>query len=188
MDALNEVSWQMLHPEPARYAFTEAEWFRTVVGMGYLRTEARALLDAWQARGVLLPLLVRQHDADQPGWAFAHRSILEYLAASKVAKFPDPVAAIERYLWQSQPDGTQAWEPDAQEFLPFVAGCMLDPMPLLERLMQLDRDKPDALYIMARLAGRCLAETDHTQLGSTLVHRILQNADGARRPARPAQR
>jgi HEAT repeat protein len=179
MGALKEVSWRLLGPQPARYAFTETEWFRAILGLSYSRVEARALLDAWQTRGVLLPLLVRHRGVDQPGWAFAHRSILEYLAAANVAELPDPVAAIERYLWRPQPDESLAWEPDAQELLQFVAGCMTDPNPLLSRLRHLERDRPDALFVMARLAGRCLADVDHTRLDPAVVSAILHRAHAA---------
>jgi hypothetical protein len=122
---------------------------------------------------------VRHGGVEQPGWAFAHRSILEYLAADHVARLPDPVAPLERYLWVRQSDESEAWEPDAQELIPFVAGCMANPTPLFQRLVALDRDKPDALYIMARLAGRCLADVDDTRLTPALVDDILDRAEAA---------
>ncbi|MBA4063621.1 MAG: hypothetical protein C0501_07895 [Isosphaera sp.] len=176
---LRRACWHLLGPSPARYAFARDEWFDALEQAGYSTERAGALLNEWQARGVLLPLLVQRHGETSRGWAFAHRSILEFLAAEHVARLPDPVAAINRYLWTPPPDGPETWEPDAQEFLPFLAGCMTDPSSLLSRMLELDAQLPDALYVMARLAGRCLTDIDADRLRPPgLLDQVLDRAEG----------
>jgi hypothetical protein len=112
--------------------------------------------------------------------AFLHRSFLEYLAAAHVATLDNPVAEIERFLWQpDRKTGNRKWEPAAEEFLIYLAGRMKEPSKMLERIQRENKDHPDALYVMARLAGHCLVDVDPTSLDEMVVDTILNNAEEA---------
>lgn len=180
MRLLRRACWALIAPAPARSAFTEDEWKDAIEGLDVSVEKTSLLMAQWTDRGLLLPQMVVEKDSKRHGRAFAHRSILEYFAAARVAELPDPVAAVSGYLWTEQSDASVTWEPDAQELIQFVAGCMDDPTPLLDRLMWFEREKQDALYVMARLAGKCLIDVDHTRLSrSPLVTQVLDAAYGA---------
>jgi HEAT repeat protein len=174
---LRRVAWQLFQFKPAAWSFDAVDrWVPAVdcaIGSKY-SFKVDQYRDILRKAGLVV-------DTGNGTEAFLHRTFLEYLAAAHVARLPDPVAATGRFLWQpDKTTGRLKWEPAAEEFLTFVAGCMDDPTPLLKRIQEDDAKHPDALYVMARLASRCLVDLDPDQADDkALIDELLDRAEDA---------
>jgi HEAT repeat protein len=88
----------------------------------------------------------------------------EYLMARSLAEQP-----FEQ--WRSVVQAHCWFEPDWLGTIILLAGCLVDPNPLLRTLL----DEPkDAFQAMLLLAGRCLVEADKTMVQQELAERIIR--------------
>jgi HEAT repeat protein len=167
---LRHVVWALYRVNPARTLFPDDEWIDEIVraakGLG-LRWDTQEVLDELRATGLLVsPALGKR--------MFLHRTFLEYLAAEHVAQQAEPLAHVEPFLWQPGGDGVRHWQPAAAEMICFLVGCLRDPDPLLQRLIQLDEEHQDHFRTMLLLAGRALADAPNARLSDGLSREITE--------------
>ncbi len=93
-----------------------------------------------------------------------HPDFQAYLLAASLAG--QPLAA-----WLQQVQQHRWFDPDWNEVLVFLAGCLPDPNPLLEALLQ---EPHDVFHTLLLLAGRCLVETRRTLVKDALADAIIQ--------------
>jgi HEAT repeat protein len=87
----------------------------------------------------------------------------EYLMARSLAEQPFDQwrSVVQAHCW---------FDPDWLGTIILLAGCLVDPNPLLRTLL----DEPeDAFHAMLLLAGRCLVEADKTVVQQELAERII---------------
>ena len=160
---LGHVAWTLFQRNPAGNAASDDRWDDAMV-------DAKSKVGVDVGVDTIFEWLSDSGLIVHPGrgqTAFLHRSFLEYLSAWHVARLADPVAEIEQFLWQPDPEVRWKWTPAAGEMLAFLAACMGDAAPLAQRLVDLDRDQRDLNRTMLFLAGRVLSEA-HSPRGKML--------------------
>jgi HEAT repeat protein len=92
----------------------------------------------------------------------AHPIFQDYQEARALARLPFDVlwARIRPHLW---------CDPDWENRLLLLAGCLEQPMPFLRALLA---EESDAFAWILLLAGRCLAEMDPTRVDPTVVQAL----------------
>jgi hypothetical protein len=170
MRALGRMAYELFAPDPARTTFTVAECLTNLERQQFPPDGAEQLLAGWRECGLFVP--TRDPETKEDARFFAHRTFLEYLAAWYAATLPDPVAVARPYLWLPAGAGGYEWMPAAETFLVFLASCLRHPALLLRELVRAHDERPDALGVMMRLAGRCLSESAEVRDDPVLVRRI----------------
>ena len=178
ISVLQHVAWTLFRDNPAGWSFHgKKEWVPAVTKArsGQLEMRTARFKSGLRTCGLVVP-------TGNGTEAFLHRTFLEYLAAAHVALMSEPhrTKAVNRFLWtRGNSQQNWQWEPAAEEFLTFVAGCMKDPTPLLRRIHAEGERLPDALFVMIRLAGRCLKDVHPDKVDSPFLSEILDNAETA---------
>jgi hypothetical protein len=165
---LRQLAWSLFRVNPARTLFSDDEWIDEVVKACKelnLQWSTEEVLTELRATGLLVSPASGQR-------RLLHRTLLEFLAAEYIAQQADPLIHIEPFLWQPDKDGILRWQPAAAEMICFLAGCLVDPNPLLRRLVQLDEEQRDQFRTMLLLAGQVLADVDETGLDDPLAQTI----------------
>jgi hypothetical protein len=94
-------------------------------------------------------------------WSFAHRSILEFLAARCLSRQPNWLDEISQHFW---------FQPEWVEVLTFLAGLVENADPLVERLEQEQDDIfGSMLLLQARVVG-------FGKVSETLAQRVAERA------------
>jgi HEAT repeat protein len=134
---LDRIAWNLFRQSPERNLFTLEAWQSAA-------TEATAeLLEKLERVGVVV---FAGYDArGDSQWSFAHRSILEFLAARHLSRQENWREEISRHFW---------FQPEWVEVLTFLAGLVENADPLVERLEQ-EQDDPfgSMLLLQARVVG-----------------------------------
>ena len=160
---LGHVAWTLFQRNPAGNAASDDRWDDAMV-------DAKSKVGVDVGVDTIFEWLSDSGLIVHPGrgqTAFLHRSFLEYLSAWHVARLEKPVAEIEQFLWQPDPEVQWKWTPAAREMVAFLGACMKDAAPLAQRLLDLDRNRCDLNRTMLFLAGRVLSEA-RSRCGETL--------------------
>jgi HEAT repeat protein len=106
----------------------------------------------------------RGETGQYPAQLKRHPDFQAYLLAASLAGQPlaEWLQQVQQHCW---------FDPDWNEVLVFLAGCLPDPNPLLEALLH---EPHDVFHTMLLLAGRCLVETRRTLVKDALVDSIIQ--------------
>jgi HEAT repeat protein len=134
---LDRIAWNLFRQSPERNLFTLEAWRRAA-------TEATAeLLETLERLGVVV---AAGYDwQGYPQWSFAHRSILEFLAARHLSRQENWREEISRHFW---------FQPEWWEVLTFLAGLVENADLLVKRLEQEQDDLfGSMLLLQARVVG-----------------------------------
>jgi HEAT repeat protein len=134
---LDRIAWNLFRRSPERNLFTLEAWQRAA-------TEATVeLLETLEQLGVVV---AAGYDwRGYPQWSFAHRSILEFLAARHLSRQENWREEISQHFW---------FQPEWWEVLTFLAGLVENADPLVERLEQEQDDLfGSMLLLQARVVG-----------------------------------
>ncbi|HEU4689298.1 MAG TPA: HEAT repeat domain-containing protein, partial [Vicinamibacterales bacterium] len=139
--ALTQIGWALFETAPANNRFNLSAWTKAAARADGSVPGAR-LLEDLVALGVLVPA-----GFDELGdrcWSFAHRTLLEYLAARNLAE----LSADE---WLEQVRGHFWFQPEWTEVLTFLAAIVPDATPLI---IALDREEDDIFGSMLELRAQ----------------------------------
>jgi hypothetical protein len=130
---LDRIAWNLFRQSPERNLFTLEAWQSAA-------TEATVeLLETLERLGVVV---AAGYDwRGYPQWSFAHRSILEFLAARHLSRQENWREEISQHFW---------FQPEWWEVLTFLAGLVENADPLVERLEQ---EQDDLFGSMLAAAG-----------------------------------
>jgi HEAT repeat protein/type II secretory pathway predicted ATPase ExeA len=144
---LEGVTWQLFRAAPDVNRFTLAAWERSAIVSGLATHAADRLLEKLVAVGLLVE--AGFDDAGDQCWSFAHRTILEFLAARALARRPQEewLAEAKQHFW---------FEPAWLEVLTFLAGLVGDATPLIEGVGR-EQERDDVFGSMLALKARLLA-------------------------------
>jgi HEAT repeat protein len=170
--ALRRMAWSMFQHHPSRTVFPNDQLLQLLLDQQYTELEAEELLNSWGKRGLLLPGLDTKDQ--KAGSFFAHRIFLEYLVAEHLASIKGYLDHVHALLWRRDDAGKLCWEPAAIEVLNMLAGCLSDPMPLLEYYLQQDEERPFAFGVFSLLAGLALPDVDARVSNSEVGERITK--------------
>jgi|GEM_PF-1256220 len=134
---LDRIAWNLFRQSPERNLFTLEAWQSAA-------TEATVeLLETLEQLGVVV---AAGYDwRGYPQWSFAHRSILEFLAARHLSRQENWREEISQHFW---------FQPEWWEVLTFLAGLVENADPLVERLEQEQDDLfGSMLLLQARVVG-----------------------------------
>jgi HEAT repeat protein len=134
---LDRIAWNLFRQSPERNLFTLEAWQSAA-------TEATVeLLETLERLGVVV---AAGYDwRGYPQWSFAHRSILEFLAARHLSRQENWREEISQHFW---------FQPEWWEVLTFLAGLVENADPLVERLEQEQDDLfGSMLLLQARVVG-----------------------------------
>jgi HEAT repeat protein len=134
---LDRIAWNLFRQSPERNLFTLEAWQSAA-------TEATVeLLETLEQLGVVV---AAGYDwRGYPQWSFAHRSILEFLAARHLSRQENWLKEISQHF---------RFQPEWWEVLTFLAGLVENADPLVERLEQEQDDLfGSMLLLQARVVG-----------------------------------
>jgi len=143
--SLAAIAWALLSSDPASNRFTLATWNAAAGRSARFATSKEQFLEDLADLGLLVP--AGFDDVGSRCWSFAHRTLLEYLAARELASRPTDkwVTEARSHLW---------YEPEWIEVLTFLASLVPDATPLI---IAADSETDDVfgamLEIKARLVG-----------------------------------
>jgi hypothetical protein len=142
LSALTRIGWALFSSAPANNRFNLAAWTKAATTVPMEARHQVTLLDDLVALGVLAPA-----GFDELGdrcWSFAHRTLLEYLAARELASRPpeDWLAEMRRHIWFDA-EWTEVWV--------FLASAVRDATPLLRIL---DAETDDVFGSMLEMRSR----------------------------------
>ena len=181
IEPLPELALVLFLAQPSGNLFLQRDVGRTVKRPPP-RMSPEDYRDELISRGILVKAGRSPSNPLQTQLSFAHRSILEYLAARAIAD------RVEADGWKSarmpgnatMPGGIlfrdwieeQCQQPACQEVIAFLAGMLENPEPLLTLLA--DEESDDLFRHRAALGARCLAELSRGARDGTrtLVDRI----------------
>jgi HEAT repeat protein len=134
---LDRIAWNLFRQSPERNLFTLEAWQSAA-------TEATVeLLETLERLGVVV---AAGYDwRGYPQWSFAHRSILEFLAARHLSRQENWREEISQHFW---------FQPEWVEVLTFLVGLVENADPLVERLEgEQDDIFGSMLLLQARVVG-----------------------------------
>jgi HEAT repeat protein len=134
---LDRIAWNLFRQSPERNLFTLEAWQSAA-------TEATVeLLETLERLGVVV---AAGYDwRGYPQWSFAHRSILEFLAARHLSRQENWLKEISQHFW---------FQPEWVEVLTFLVGLVENADPLVERLEgEQDDIFGSMLLLQARVVG-----------------------------------
>jgi len=164
MDMLRRCAWTLFQEDPARTQFADGKVREALRSAGCHSPHPKWTPDRVLDEMCKVGLFSCPSDAHL---MFLHRSFLEFLAAEHVAMQPEPLALVERFLWQRCEDGVVRWQPGATGMLSFVAGCVQSAGPFLERVLQLDDEMRDEFRTML-LVAVLVSGRDHSSRKSSV--------------------
>ena len=140
--ALIRIGWALFSIAPTNNRFNLAAWKSAIAGLSNGSEPKRRLLEDLVTLGVLVPA-----GFDELGdrcWSFAHRTLLEYLAARELASRTTDE-------WLEQVRGHFWFAPEWTEVLTFLASIVPDATPLI---IAVDREEDDIFGSMLELRAR----------------------------------
>jgi HEAT repeat protein len=164
LEALIGIGWELFVSAPANNRFTLTEWTTAARTGSGRRASNERLLEDLVALGLVVPAgFTRMGDRC---WSFAHRTILEYLAARNLAARPthEWLAIASTHIW---------FEPEWSEVLTFLASAVPDASPLIRVV---DREADDIFGSMLELRARLAGVARHVSMAR--VQRIVHEALG----------
>jgi HEAT repeat protein len=140
---LETLAWNLFRQSPERNLFTLDAWVSAGSNAPSAPLDPAELLEKLERVGVVV---FAGYDArGDSQWSFAHRSILEFLAARYLSRQPNWLDEISQHFW---------FQPEWVEVLTFLAGLVDNADPLVERLEQeADDIFGSMLYLQARVVG-----------------------------------
>jgi HEAT repeat protein len=140
---LETLAWNLFRQSPERNLFTLDAWVSAGSNAPSAPLDPAELLEKLERVGVVV---FAGYDArGDSQWSFAHRSILEFLAARYLSRQPNWIDEISQHFW---------FQPEWVEVLTFLAGLVDNADPLVERLEQeADDIFGSMLYLQARVVG-----------------------------------
>jgi len=140
---LETLAWNLFRQSPERNLFTLDAWVSAGSNAPSAPLDPAELLEKLERVGVVV---FAGYDArGDSQWSFAHRSILEFLAARYLSRQPNWLDEISQHFW---------FQPEWVEVLTFLAGLVDNADPLVERLEQEEDDIfGSMLYLQARVVG-----------------------------------
>ncbi len=163
---LEQIAWNLFQNNPQSNLFTYHQW-ESAFGQNapVAGISPGELLERMEQVGLVV---FAGYDRRGDGqWSFAHRSLLEFLAARHLSRQPNRLDEIHQHFW---------FQPEWWEVLTFLAGLVDDATPLVEAL---EREKDDIfgsmLFLQARVVGfgRVPNETVRQRVAERVVHRYL---------------
>jgi len=141
---LETIAWNLFRQSPKRNLFTLSDWWRAGSEVLLSLSDATELLKKLERVGVVV--FAGYDDVRNDGqWSFAHRSILEFLAARHLSRQENWREEISQHFW---------FQPEWWEVLTFLAGLVENADPLVERLEQEQDDLfGSMLLLQARVVG-----------------------------------
>ena len=162
---LETLAWNLFRQSPERNLFTLDAWVSAGSNAPSAPLDPAELLEKLERVGVVV---FAGYDArGDSQWSFAHRSILEFLAARYLSRQPNWLDEISQHFW---------FQPEWVEVLTFLAGLVDNADPLVERLEQeADDIFGSMLYLQARVVGfGRVSETVTQRVAERAVERYLR--------------
>lgn len=160
---LEGIGWHLFREAPELNRFTLPAWRRAAaIARAEDKIERPMAPDRFlrelQRVGLVAPAGFEGRDRS---WSFAHRTFLEYLAASHLSRKPEEVwlAEAKQHFW---------FQPEWLEVLTFLAGIVDDATPLMDAVEQ-ERKNDDVFGTMLALKARLLGATG--RVGDEFVRR-----------------
>jgi HEAT repeat protein len=143
-EMLDTIAWNLFRQSPEQNAFTRRAWLQAASECPQdAPLSPRKLMDALEQLGLVI--FAGYSEQRYPQWSFAHRSILEFLAARYLSSQDNWLDEISQHFW---------FQPEWVEVLTFLAGLVDNADPLVERLEQeADDIFGSMLYLQARVVG-----------------------------------
>jgi HEAT repeat protein len=140
---LETLVWNLFLQSPERNLFTLDAWVRAGSNAPSAPLDPAELLETLERLGVVV---AAGYDwRGYPQWSFAHRSILEFLAARHLSRQEN---------WREEISQHFRFQPEWWEVLTFLAGLVENADPLVERLEQEQDDLfGSMLLLQARVVG-----------------------------------
>ena len=159
MRQLETIAWNLFRQSPERNLFTWDEWRSAESRVSPASLDPAELLKKLERVGVVV--FAGYDGCGDRQWSFAHRSILEFLAARYLSRQPNWLDEISQHFW---------FEPEWVEVLTFLAGLVENADPLVERLEQEQDDIfGSMLLLQARVVG-------FGKVSETLAQRVAERA------------
>jgi HEAT repeat protein len=159
MRQLETIAWNLFRQSPERNLFTLDEWRSAGSRVSPASLDPAELLKKLERVGVVV--FAGYDGRGDSQWSFAHRSILEFLAARCLSRQPNWLDEISQHFW---------FQPEWVEVLTFLAGLVENADPLVERLEQEQDDIfGSMLLLQARVVG-------FGKVSETLAQRVAERA------------
>jgi HEAT repeat protein len=159
MCQLETIAWNLFRQSPERNLFTLDEWRSAESRVSPASLDPDELLKKLERVGVVV--FAGYDGRGDRQWSFAHRSILEFLAARCLSRQPNWLDEISQHFW---------FQPEWVEVLTFLAGLVENADPLVERLEQEQDDIfGSMLLLQARVVG-------FGKVSETLAQRVAERA------------
>jgi HEAT repeat protein len=159
MRQLETIAWNLFRQSPERNLFTLDEWRSAESRVSPASLDPDELLKKLERVGVVV--FAGYDGRGDSQWSFAHRSILEFLAARCLSRQPNWLDEISQHFW---------FQPEWVEVLTFLAGLVENADPLVERLEQEQDDIfGSMLLLQARVVG-------FGKVSETLAQRVAERA------------
>jgi hypothetical protein len=162
---LETLVWNLFLQSPERNLFTLDAWVSAGSNAPSAPLDPAELLETLERLGVVV---AAGYDwRGYPQWSFAHRSILEFLAARHLSRQEN---------WREEISQHFRFQPEWWEVLTFLAGLVDNADPLVERLEQeADDIFGSMLYLQARVVGfGRVSETVAQRVAERAVERYLR--------------
>jgi HEAT repeat protein len=141
---LETLVWNLFLQSPERNLFTLDAWVSAGSNAPSAPLDPAELLEKLERVGVVVSAGYDDVREDRQ-WSFAHRSILEFLAARHLSRQENWREEISQHFW---------FQPEWVEVLTFLAGLVENADPLVERLEQEQDDLfGSMLLLQARVVG-----------------------------------
>jgi HEAT repeat protein len=156
---LETIAWNLFRQSPESNLFTLDEWCSAGSNASSTPLAPAELLEKLERVGVVV---FAGHDGrGDRQWSFAHRSILEFLAARCLSRQHNWLDEISQHFW---------FQPEWVEVLTFLAGLVENADPLVDRLEQEQDDIfGSMLLLQARVVG-------FGKVSETLAQRVAERA------------
>jgi HEAT repeat protein len=159
MRQLETIAWNLFRQSPERNLFTWDEWRSAESRVSPASLDPDELLKKLERVGVVV--FAGYDGRGDSQWSFAHRSILEFLAARCLSRQSNWLDEISQHFW---------FQPEWVEVLTFLAGLVENADPLVERLEQEQDDIfGSMLLLQARVVG-------FGKVSETLAQRVAERA------------
>jgi HEAT repeat protein len=159
MRQLETIAWNLFRQSPERNLFTLDEWRSAGSRVSPASLDPAELLKKLERVGVVV--FAGYDGRGDSQWSFAHRSILEFLAARCLSRQTNWLDEISQHFW---------FQPEWVEVLTFLAGLVENADPLVERLEQEQDDIfGSMLLLQARVVG-------FGKVSETLAQRVAERA------------
>jgi hypothetical protein len=162
---LETLAWNLFLQSPERNLFTLDAWVSAGSNAPSAPLDPAELLEKLERVGVVVSAGYDDVREDRQ-WSFAHRSILEFLAARCLSRQPNWLDEISQHFW---------FQPEWVEVLTFLVGLVENADPLVERLEgEQDDIFGSMLLLQARVVGfGRVSDTVAQRVATRAVERYL---------------